>query len=147
MKYTILELDSQVCHSLYSASNALIRAYRPLLQPLGLTYPQYVVMMSLWQREGVSVKELSGHTRLDSGTLTPLLKRLEAKGYLTRSLSVEDERRKVISLTSAGLQLKQSAKEVPESLACQSTMPTENLHQLKSLCDQLLKEIDKVAGR
>ena len=92
-------LSDNVCFTLYSATNALIRAFRPLLEAYDLTYPQYIVMHSLWYRNQVSLKELSFDTHLDSGTLTPIVKRLEAKGLLTRQVSSEDERKKVISFT------------------------------------------------
>src|SRR5512138_1029058 len=104
-----LMLDNQVCHSLYSAANAVVRAYRPLLEPLGLTYPQYLVMLCLWEQDGVSIVHLSRRTRLDSGTLTPLLKRLEAKGLLVRAQAPDDERQKVIGLTPAGRKLRRAA--------------------------------------
>ncbi len=81
-KPSVLDLDRQICHSLYSAANALVRAYRPLLERLDLTYPQYLVMMSLWQQDGVSISDLARHTRFDAGTLTPLLRRLQKKGLI-----------------------------------------------------------------
>lgn len=132
-----LNLDVQICHSLYSATNALIRAYRPLLEPLGLTYPQYLVMLSLWQEDGVSVKHLAEHTRLDSGTLTPILKRLESKGWLQRVVSEHDERQKSIELTAAGRRLKKKAESIPETLACQVIGNPEEALQLKALCESL----------
>lgn len=132
-----LDLDAQVCHSLYSATNALIRAYRPLLAPLDLTYPQYVVMMSLWQRDGISVKHVSAHTRLDSGTLTPILKRLEQKGWIERRHSTEDERQKVLVLTKAGKKLKTAVKRVPEQIACATKAEATKARQLKKLCEEL----------
>jgi MarR family transcriptional regulator, organic hydroperoxide resistance regulator len=136
-----LDLDKQICHSLYSAANALVRAYRPLLEPIGLTYPQYVVMMSLWQNDAVSVKQLSEHTRLDSGTLTPLLKRLESKGALQRLHSQRDERQKVIVLTEQGQALKQQAAKIPQSMACNASMVKKDAALLKQLCDQLIKDL------
>ncbi len=138
-----LDLDRQICHSLYSAANAMIRAYRPLLDPLGLTYPQYVVMLSLWQQDGVSVKHLSEHTRLDSGTLTPLLKRLEAKGLLQRKHSTTDERQKVILLTGAGQQLKQQALKVPGRMIRVSNLSEKDATALKHLCETLLNALNK----
>jgi DNA-binding MarR family transcriptional regulator len=136
-----LDLDKQICHALYSASNAMVRAYRPMLEPLGLTYPQYVTMMSLWQHNNVSIKQLSLHTRLDSGTLTPLLKRLEAKGLLLRKHSLEDERQKVISLTKAGLHLKKQAGKVPEQLVAKTSMQEKDALKLKQLCEKLLEDL------
>jgi len=137
---SLLDLDKQICHALYSASNAMVRAYRPMLEPLGLTYPQYVTMMSLWQHNNVSIKQLSLHTRLDSGTLTPLLKRLEVKGLLLRKHSLEDERQKVISLTKSGQQLKKQASKVPEQLLVKTSMQEKEALKLKQLCEQLLED-------
>ena len=132
-----LDLDRQICHALYSASNALVRAYRPLLEPLDLTYPQYVVMMSLWQRDGVSITDLGKHTRFDAGTLTPMLKRLQGKGLIDARPSPEDERSKLISLTLAGKNLRKKAEAVPAELSCTVDMPREEALQLKALCEQL----------
>lgn len=134
---THLRLEDQVCHSLYSATNALVRAYRPLLEPLGLTYPQYLVMLSLWQQDGVGVGGLRAHTRLDGGTLTPLLKRLEEKGLVRREHSTEDERRRVITLTDAGRRLRRRAEQVPAQLASGIDMAPEDAARLKALCEAL----------
>ena len=113
-----LRLDQQLCFPLYAAANAIGRAYRPLLEPLGLTYPQYLVMLVLWESAPLSVGELGTQLLLDSGTLTPLLKRLEAAGLVQRRRDPEDERRVVIDLKAAGRQLKAKARAVPEALAC-----------------------------
>jgi MarR family transcriptional regulator, organic hydroperoxide resistance regulator len=134
-------LDNQVCHSLYSATNALIRAYRPLLEPLGLTYPQYLVMLSLWERDGVSISALGQHTRLDGGTLTPLLRRLEQKGLLTRKQAAGDERQKVISLTPRGRKLQKAAASVPVELASRGGMSLADAQQLKALCEHLFETL------
>ncbi len=137
-----LTLDAQICHSLYSATNALVRAYRPLLEPLDLTYPQYLVMLSLWQRDGVNVKALSQHTRLDAGTLTPILKRLEGKGWLRRELSPKDERQKLIVLTPAGVRLKERAEGVPEALACRLIGNADEALALKALCEDIYRRLN-----
>lgn len=113
-----LRLDQQLCFPLYAAANAIGRAYRPLLEPLGLTYPQYLVMLVLWESAPLSVGELGTRLLLDSGTLTPLLKRLESAGLVQRKRDPEDERRVVIDLKAAGRQLKMKARAVPEALAC-----------------------------
>lgn len=113
-----LRLDQQLCFPLYAAANAIGRAYRPLLEPLGLTYPQYLVMLVLWESAPLSVGELGARLLLDSGTLTPLLKRLESAGLVQRKRDAEDERRVVIDLRAAGRQLKMKARAVPEALAC-----------------------------
>ncbi|CAM2938570.1 MarR family transcriptional regulator [Vibrio mytili] len=131
-------LENQVCFPLYSAANAVIRAYRPLLDELDLTYSQYLVMMVLWEKDGVSVKELGSRLYLDSGTLTPLLKRLEAKGFVTRGRSENDERVRVLNLTMQGEQLKIRAQSVPDAIACKVTLELDELVTLKNLCNKLL---------
>lgn len=138
-----LQLDHQVCFALYSASNAMGRAYQPLLKALDLTYLQYIVMMVLWEKKEINVKALGAKTHLDSGTLTPLLKRLEAKGYVQRARSIEDERVRVITLTPAGITLKDQAKKVPVEMLCQCKMNKEELTSLKALCEQLLGNLTK----
>lgn len=140
---SLLNLDLQLCHAIYSSANALVRAYRPLLEPLGLTYPQYLVMLSLWQREGVNIRQLAEHTRFDAGTLTPILKRLEAKGLLARKASTVDERQKQILLTTAGKKLKAKAETVPEQMACAYLTDLEKARQLKQLCEELYQTIDQ----
>jgi MarR family transcriptional regulator, organic hydroperoxide resistance regulator len=119
--YPQLELDRQLCFALYTASRAVVRAYAPLLEETGLTYPQYVTMLALWQDpdQPRSVGELGGQLHLDSGTLTPLLKRLASMGYVTRSRDAGDERRVLVTLTAQGLALRDRLAAVPESfLAC-----------------------------
>lgn len=113
-------LDEQLCFALYSASRALTRAYAPLLEPLGLTYPQYLVLLVLWERDGVPVKQLGERLALDSGTLTPLLKRLAAQGLVERRRGEDDERVVRIHLTSAGRALRSRARKVPMELACRA---------------------------
>jgi MarR family transcriptional regulator, organic hydroperoxide resistance regulator len=108
-----LLLDNQLCFALYSASLAMTKLYKPLLDELGLTYPQYLVLLVLWEREGLMVSELGERLCLDSGTLTPLLKRMEAAGLVARVRAVEDERRVHITLTTAGRRLKARAAKVP----------------------------------
>ena len=119
--YPQLELDRQLCFALYTASRAVVRAYGPLLEESGLTYPQYVTMLVLWEEPGRprSVGELGERLHLDSGTLTPLLKRLAAMGYVTRSRDAEDERRVLVSVTAEGLALRDRLAAVPASfLSC-----------------------------
>ncbi len=108
-----LLLDNQLCFALYSTSLAMTKRYKPLLAPLGLTYPQYLVMLLLWERDGVMVSELGERLFLDSGTLTPLLKRLETSGLIARVRDVADERRVHITLTVSGRKLKTKAAAVP----------------------------------
>ncbi|MDH5903490.1 MarR family winged helix-turn-helix transcriptional regulator [Vibrio splendidus] len=138
-----LKLDNQVCFALYSASNAMSRAYQPLLKALDLTYLQYIVMMVLWEEKEINVKALGAKTHLDSGTLTPLLKRLEVKGYVLRTRSIEDERVRVITLTLAGVELKEQAQTVPVEMLCLSKMNEDELKSLKAQCEQLLGNLTK----
>lgn len=134
-----LLLDNQLCFALYSASLAMTKLYKPLLDELGLTYPQYLVMLVLWEGDGLMVSELGQRLYLDSGTLTPLLKRLEASGLVSRMRDVADERRVHIHLTAAGRRLKTKAAKVPACLVAASQC---SLPELKQLTDQvrLLRE-------
>lgn len=109
----MLRLDNQLCFALYSASLAMTKLYKPLLAELGLTYPQYLVMLVLWEQDGLAVSEIGQRLALDSGTLTPLLKRLEAAGLIARLRAVQDERRVHVTLTAAGRRLKARAARIP----------------------------------
>lgn len=140
---SLLKLDLQICHALYSSANALVRAYRPLLEPLGLTYPQYLVMLSLWEQDGVNIRRLSERTRLDPGTLTPILKRLEAKSLLRRRSSEEDERQKKIVLTAEGKQLRRRAEKVPATMAGLYLKDLEKARKLKQLCEELYQTLEE----
>jgi MarR family transcriptional regulator, organic hydroperoxide resistance regulator len=112
-----LALDHQLCFALYSASLAMTKAYQPLLAPLGLTYPQYLVMLVLWEQDGVTVSQLGERLTLDSGTLTPLLKRLQSAGLVQRLRDATDERRVRLQLTPAGRTLRHRAEAIPTALA------------------------------
>jgi DNA-binding MarR family transcriptional regulator len=133
-----LKLDNQLCFALYAASLAMTKLYKPLLEELGLTYPQYLVMLVLWEGDGPAVSELGRRLSLDSGTLTPLLKRLEAAGLVSRLRAVDDERRVHIHLSAAGRRLKARAAKVPACIlaATQCPLPevvrlTQELHRLR----------------
>lgn len=141
-KETSLLFENQVCYPLYNAANAVVRAYRPLLDPLGLTYLQYMVMLILWERDNVSVNALGRRMNLDSGTLTPLLKRLDAKGLVERKRSSQDERVRIISLTGPGRALSRQALGIPEQLACNLGVTAEELGRLRQLCTGLLSRQD-----
>ena len=119
------QLDNQLCFALYSTSLAMTKVYKPLLDELGLTYPQYLAMLVLWERDGLMVSELGERLYLDSGTLTPLLKRLEVSGYISRIRDVEDERRVYITLTTSGRKLKTTAAKIPGCIlsASQCSLP------------------------
>ena len=116
---SLLQLDSQLCFSLYAASRAMTAAYAPLLAPLGVTYPQYLVLLVLWESERLSVKDLGGRLQLDSGTLTPLLKKLERQGVVTRTRDDRDARVVRIGLTSRWRALERKATRIPRELVCQ----------------------------
>ena len=128
--YDSLKLENQLCFPLYVCAKEVVRRYKPLLDGLGLTYTQYIAMMALWERRSLSVKELGGILYLDSGTLTPLLKKLEEKGYVLRSRSPEDERVLDVSLTPEGEALKEKARSVPESMMSCLRIPPEDAAEL-----------------
>ena len=116
-KYDLLLLENQLCFPLYACSREVIKQYKPFLDQINLTYTQYIAMMVLWEKDSVTVKELGSRLFLDSGTLTPLLKKMEAKGLITRKRSDEDERSLIVSLTSEGEALKDKALSVPTGMA------------------------------
>jgi MarR family transcriptional regulator, organic hydroperoxide resistance regulator len=136
-----LLLDNQLCFALYSTSLAMTKLYKPLLEELGLTYPQYLVMLVLWEEDGPMVSELGERLYLDSGTLTPLLKRLEAAGLIARVRDTQDERRVHITLTAAGRKLKAKAQKIPGCVRTASQCSLGELiqlkHQLRGLRDRL----------
>lgn len=137
-----LQLDLQLCFALYSASNLVTRLYRPLLEPLGLTYPQYLAMLVLWERAPQSMGELSRRLRLDSGTLAPLFSRLEARGLVQRTRDAEDERRVLVDLTAEGTALREKALAVPASAFCQLPLAPEDLVRLKADLTRLVEGLD-----
>lgn len=136
------KLSDQLCFAAYSFTHALNRAYRPLLEPLGLTYPQYLVMLVLWEADGQTVKEIGERLKLDSGTLTPLLKRLETIGHVTRRRGRQDERQVIIHLTDEGRSLSQKAASIPVSLGC--AMGAE-LAEIIDLRERLLSLRDRLS--
>ncbi len=136
-----LLLDNQLCFALYSASLAMTKLYKPLLEDLGLTYPQYLALLVLWERDGVTVSELGERLSLDSGTLTPLLKRMETAGLVSRLRDAADERRVLIRLTADGRQLKARARRIPgcvlEASQCDVTEITALTRQVQTLRNRL----------
>ena len=138
----MLQLDNQLCFALYSTSLAMTKLYKPLLDELGLTYPQYLAMLVLWEKDGLMVSELGERLYLDSGTLTPLLKRLEASGLVSRLRDAADERRVHITLTPAGRKLKALAAKIPGCIltASQCSMPelVALTQQVQALRERLL---------
>ena len=137
----MLKLDHQLCFALYSSSLAMTKLYKPLLDPLGLTYPQYLVMLVLWEGDAVSVSELGQRLMLDSGTLTPLLKRLEASGWVARERDSADERRVRVHLTPSGRALKARAAKVPPQVLCATGCSLAEIAaltvQIKALRDEI----------
>jgi DNA-binding MarR family transcriptional regulator len=130
----MLQLDNQLCFALYSTSLAMTKLYKPMLEEMGLTYPQYLAMLVLWEQDGLTVSELGERLYLDSGTLTPLLKRMETAGLVSRIRAVQDERRVHITLTAAGRKLKAKAAKIPGCImsATQCSIP-----ELVSLTQQV----------
>ncbi|CCK76441.1 Transcriptional regulator, MarR family [Oleispira antarctica RB-8] len=142
--YSELHLDNQLCFSLYSLSRKVIQNYTPLLKPLDLTYPQYLVMLVMWQgledeRKGLAVSQLTDKLKLDTGTVTPLLKRMEAKGLLSRQRSEKDERIVIVSLTTAGIDLREAAKHIPQALLCQADVDNKHLIKLRETLKAVLR--------
>lgn len=115
-----LRLDNQLCFALYVTSKEIIRSYKPLLDPLGLTYTAYIALLVLWEEDNITVKDLGGRLYLDSGTLTPLLKKMEKSGLIRRSRGIRDERTVCITLTDRGRSLKERARRIPRTLICAS---------------------------
>jgi MarR family transcriptional regulator, organic hydroperoxide resistance regulator len=136
-----LLLDRQLCFALYSASLAMTKLYKPLLDPLGLTYPQYLVMLVLWEGDGLTVSQLGERLALDSGTLTPLLKRLEALGHLQRLRDAADERRVLLQLTAQGRALRNQAKRVPAAVAAASGCELGEITALTSRLQALRQQL------
>lgn len=137
----LLKLDNQLCFALYVCSKEIIRKYKPLLDPLGLTYTGYITLLALWEKDEVTVKDLGNKLFLDSGTLTPLLKKLESSGYIMRIRSVTDERNVVIKLTENGHQLKKEASSIPQELICSANFNTDNALLLLSSLHQFMDQI------
>ena len=141
-----LRLDNQLCFALYAASGLVTRAYRPLLEPLGLTYPQYLAMMALWEKAPRTVSDLGEALGLDSGTLTPLLKRMEGAGLVTRTRDRADERRVQITLTDQGAALQAKAAGVPFALACALDLPGEEIVALRATLQDLARRMRGTEG-
>ncbi|RFC67984.1 MarR family winged helix-turn-helix transcriptional regulator [Mesorhizobium denitrificans] len=138
-------LDEFLCFSIYSTGHAFNQIYRPLLDKLELTYPQYLVMVSLWGGDGQTVKELGAQLSLDSSTLTPLLKRLEARGYLSRRRDTQDERQVRLVLTPEGQALQQRAREIPACVAREIGLKKEDYHTLQRLLGEVRERLTKSA--
>ena len=142
-----LLLGNQLCFAVYSTAHAFNRFYKPLLDRLGLTYPQYLVMLVLWEQDGMSVKEIGERLFLDSGTLTPLLKRMETAGLLKRTRSREDERQVIVALTPQGESLKEKARSLPLSILAASQCSVAELVTLKNEVEALRDKLNAAVGQ
>jgi len=136
--YDMLKLKNQLCFPLYACAKEIVRLYKPFLDPLDLTYTQYIAMMVLWEKKEISVKELGKSLYLDSGTLTPVLKKLEAKEYLTRTRSLKDERSVLITITKKGEQLKETAANIPANISSCVNLVPEEMQELYTLLYKIL---------
>lgn len=134
----LLKLDNQLCHRFYSVSNAFTRAYRPLLKELDITYPQYLVLLTLWEQDGLNISALVEKSRIDPGALTLILKKMEQKDFIRIAPNEQDKRVKEITLTAKGKAAKQQAADIPLQLLCKiQNLDMNELQQLKSLIDKL----------
>ena len=140
--YSSLKLDNQLCFSLYALSREIIKLYKPLLDELNLTYTQYIVMLVLWEENKASVKHIGNRLHLDSGTLTPLLKKLEAMELIKRYRDKSDDRVVIAELTEKGSYLKEKAKNIPNRVLCTIKLPVEKAVDLKKNLDELLENLE-----
>lgn len=138
-----LKLDNQLCFALYSASLAMNKIYKPLLQGLDLTYPQYLIMLVLWEEDGITATTLGKKLMQDLGALSPVIKRLEVQGLLERRRSQEDERKVELHLTTAGKAMQQQAGSLPEQILCASELNIDDLKTLKARLDELRESLQK----
>lgn len=138
MKQDPLKLENQLCFPLYAAAKEVVRRYRPFLDPLGLTYTQYIAMMVLWEYKEITVSKMGKLLMLDSGTLTPMLKKMEASGLLTRRRSKQDERELIVTITQKGSDLRKKAVKIPEKMASCVALDIEEAVQLKTLLSKLI---------
>lgn len=145
-KYEALKIENQICFPLYACSREIIKQYKPFLDEIDLTYTQYIVMMVLWERKVVTVKELGKVLYLDSGTLTPLLKKLELKGLISRNRSAEDERNLMVSITDAGEKLKEEAVNVPQKIVGCMSLEAEEAMQLYRILYKILGQVEEVSS-
>ena len=141
-KDELLKIENQLCFKIYSVSRGITRAYRPILEKLSLTYPQYLVMLFLWENGDSKMKEISKTLFLDSGTLTPVIKKLENTGYIKRERDKSDERDLIVSVTEEGKKLKEKALEIPEQILYKTNLSFEKYTLLKKEFDELLKQLD-----
>lgn len=135
----MLKLENQLCFPLYACAKEIVRRYTPLLEPLGLTYTQYIAMMVMWEHKSISVRDMGRLLLLDSGTLTPMLKKMEKAGWISRNRSQEDERMVIISITRKGEELQDKAADVPAKMAGCLTLESDETMLLYTLLHRLMK--------
>jgi DNA-binding MarR family transcriptional regulator len=140
---SVLKLDNQLCFAVYACAREITKLYHPLLRELGLTYTQYITMLALWEEDRITVKQLGQRLYLDSGTLTPLLKKLEQMGLLTRERDKQDERSVIIALSEQGVNLKARAMDIPERLFCQAGVSQEEANELRLQITDMLKKVQQ----
>ena len=143
-KYDLLKLENQLCFPLYACSKEIVRRYKVYLDKLDLTYTQYIVMMVMWEEKELNVKELGDKLFLDSGTLTPVLKKLEAKGYVTRERSKIDERTLIVTLTGSGKELREKAVDIPVGMRGCLKLSDEEMVQLRTMLNKILSDMGDV---
>lgn len=143
MSDEMLKLDNQLCFALYACSREVIKKYKPFLDPLGITYTQYITMLVLWESPRISFKNLAERLKLDSGTLTPLLKKLEAAGLVTRKRDPEDERSVILTLTEAGTALKEQAQHIPSEVFGSTGMCVNDSIALKEMLETTLMHLEQ----
>lgn len=144
--YDQLKLENQICFRLYTASRLVTRAYHPYFEPLGITYPQYLVLLVLWQQDNLPVSEITSRLSLDTNTVTPLLQRMERDGLLVRTRSVVDSRQRIVSLTKKGRKLQEAAKDIPSCVGQQlaDNMPSvDELVRLTTTLDHIINSLKK----
>ena len=142
-EFNMLALDNQLCFALYVCSKEIIRKYNPLLEPLGLTYTSYITLLCLWEKDNVPVKELGARLFLDSGTLTPLLKKMEAQGLVTRTRGGKDERTVYIELTKEGREMRKKCEGVPQKMMCQNIIDIKDAAPLLGALHQMMGNLQQ----
>ena len=147
MAYEQLKLENQLCFPLYAASRLVIQEYQPHLEKLGITYPQYLVLMVLWETDSIAVSEITHQLILNTNTITPVLKRMEARGLITRQRSEEDERKVIVTLTPKGKELQIEAASIPEKLVAGLVSSNEKMEELQTLKDQLYVIINHLSNK
>ncbi|MBR1638016.1 MAG: MarR family transcriptional regulator [Treponema sp.] len=143
-EFNPLSLDNQICFALYVCSKEIIRKYTPILEPLGLTYTSYITLLGLWEKDNVTIKELGTRLYLDSGTLTPLLKKMETQGLVTRNRSKEDERTVFIKLTDAGRKMREKCGDVPRQMMCYNFLDANKAGELLRSLHAMMTKINEV---